>query len=99
MTFGDVMGFAVGMGTVVAVFSLFFQHLRRRLEHKERIAQIKAGEPGAVTGSSPERDATIEKLEHRIRVLERIATDKPANLAAQIEDLRQPAKIESLRDA
>lgn len=99
MSFGDFMGMAVGMGSLVAIFALFFNHLRRRMEHKERIAQIKAGEPRAVSGASPERDATIERLEHRIRVLERIATDKTSNLAAQIEDLRQPAKTESLRDA
>jgi hypothetical protein len=99
MSFGDFMGLTVGMGSMVAVVALFFHHLRRRLEHKERIAQIKAGETQAVISSAPERDATIEKLEHRIRVLERIATDKPANLAAQIEDLRQPIKTESLRDA
>lgn len=91
MSFGEFMGLTVGMGSMVAVVALFFQHLRRRLEHKERIAQIKAGEPRAVTASSPERDATIEKLEHRIRVLERIATDKTKNLAAQIEDLREAA--------
>ncbi len=91
MNFGEFMGLTVAMGSMVAVVALFFQHLRRRLEYKERIAQIKAGEPRAVTGSSPERDATIEKLEHRIRVLERIATDKTKNLAAQIEDLREAA--------
>lgn len=90
MSFGDFMGLAVGMGSMVAIFALFFSHLRRRMEHKERIAQIKAGEPKSMIGSSPERDATIEKLEHRVRVLERIATDKTKNLAAQIEDLREP---------
>lgn len=99
MSFGDFMGMSVAMGSTVAIFALFFHHLRRRMEHKERIAQIKAGETQAAPISGPERDATIEKLEHRIRVLERIATDKTANLAAQIEDLRQPAQIESLRDA
>jgi len=99
MNFGEFMGLAVAMGSTVAIFGLFFQHLRRRMEFKERIAQIKAGEMKITTSSAPERDATIEKLEHRIRVLERIATDKTANLAAQIEDLRQPSKIESLRDA
>lgn len=91
MSFGDFMGMAVGVGGMVAVVALFFNHLRRRLEHKERIAQIKAGETQPVISASPERDVTIEKLEHRIRVLERIATDKTKNLAAQIEDLREPA--------
>lgn len=34
------------------------------------------------------RDATIAKLEERVRVLERIATDNPAALRDEIERLR-----------
>ena len=34
------------------------------------------------------RDATIARLEERVRVLERIATDAPARLGAEIERLR-----------
>ena len=34
------------------------------------------------------REATIVKLEERVRVLERIATDKPAALRDEIERLR-----------
>ena len=90
MSFGDFLGLSVAMGTIVAIISIFTNHLRRRMEHKERIAELKSS-GGQANGSSPERDATIEKLEHRIRVLERIATDKTTNLAAQIEDLREPA--------
>jgi hypothetical protein len=34
------------------------------------------------------RDATIAKLEERVRVLERIATDRPTALREEIERLR-----------
>jgi hypothetical protein len=34
------------------------------------------------------RDATIAKLEERVRVLERIATDRPASLREEIDRLR-----------
>jgi hypothetical protein len=37
-----------------------------------------------------ERDALIAKLEERVRVLERIATDDSARLRAEIESLRDP---------
>jgi hypothetical protein len=37
-----------------------------------------------------ERDALIAKLEERVRVLERIATDDSARLRAEIEALRDP---------
>lgn len=90
MSFGDFLGLAVAMGGLVAIVAIFTSHLRRRMEHKERIAELKAGGTTAI-GASPERDTTIAKLEDRIRVLERIATDKTANLAAQIEDLRERA--------
>jgi hypothetical protein len=34
------------------------------------------------------RDATIAKLEERVRVLERIVTDEPRRVAHEIESLR-----------
>ena len=37
-----------------------------------------------------ERDALIAKLEERVRVLERIATDDSARLRAEIDSLRDP---------
>jgi hypothetical protein len=37
-----------------------------------------------------ERDALIAKLEERVRVLERIATDDSARLRAEIDNLRDP---------
>lgn len=90
MSFGDFMGLVAGMAGLVSITAILGSLYRRRLEHKERIAEIRAGN-GESSAPLPDRDATIEKLEHRIRVLERIATDKPSTLAAQIEDLRETA--------
>src|SRR5687767_11430247 len=42
-----------------------------------------------------ERDALIAKLEERVRVLERIATDDSARLRAEIDALRDPPRSES----
>lgn len=88
MQFGEFMGLAVAMGSIVAIVGILTKTYLRRLEHKERIAEIRV--QGAVPRSQ-DRSDTIERLEHRIRVLERIATDKSNTLAAQIEDLREPA--------
>ncbi|HEY7671587.1 MAG TPA: hypothetical protein VIC71_05160 [Gammaproteobacteria bacterium] len=41
-------------------------------------------------GALAERDAIIAKLEERVRVLERIATDDSARLRAEIDSLRDP---------
>ena len=40
--------------------------------------------------SLAERDALIAKLEERVRVLERIATDDSARLRAEIDSLSEP---------
>ena len=50
----------------------------RQLDHAASLAADKAAVQAA----------HIERLEQRMRVLERIATDKGAHLAAEIEDLR-----------
>lgn len=40
----------------------------------------------------------VDRLEERMRVLERIATGRGADLAAEIEDLRDPAsQLEKLQ--
>lgn len=43
---------------------------------------------GDFDGALAERDALIENLEERVRVLERIATDDSARLRAEIDSLR-----------
>ena len=89
MSFGDFLGLLAAMGGLVGIVAILGQGYRRRLEHKERIAELHAG-TGQVA-SSTEHAQLVARLEHRIRVLERIATDKTTTLAAQIEDLREPA--------
>ncbi|MBN8500402.1 MAG: hypothetical protein J0M19_04550 [Sphingomonadales bacterium] len=71
------------MGGLVAIVGILAQAYRRRLEHKERIAELKYGNPSA---AAPEPEAA--RIEQRLRVLERIATDKGATLAAEIDNLR-----------
>lgn len=88
MSFGDFMGLLAAMGGLVGIVALLSQAYQRRLAHKERIAELRA--QGSISAAPADRSAEVEKLEHRIRVLERIATDKTSNLAAQIEDLRTP---------
>ena len=89
MDFGSFMGLLAAMGGLVGIVAILGQGYRRRLEHKERIAELRAG--GGQTVQSADQTQLVAKLEHRIRVLERIATDKTTTLAAQIEDLREPA--------
>jgi hypothetical protein len=48
----------------------------------------QGGEIADLKAAVASRDAIIAKLEERVRVLERIATDKPASLRDEIERLR-----------
>jgi hypothetical protein len=48
----------------------------------------QGGEIADLKAAVASRDAIIAKLEERVRVLERIATDKPATLRDEIDRLR-----------
>ena len=62
---------------------------KRRLAFKERELQLMAGRDA---DKAAQYAAQVGRLEERMRVLERIVTDKGANLAQQIESLRdEPA--------
>ena len=88
MSFGDLMGLLVAMSGLVAIVAVLGNSYRHRLAHKLRLAELKAVPPPAA--KTDQQVALVERLEHRIRVLERIATDKSSTLAAQIETLREP---------
>lgn len=73
---------------VVAVPTMFlFLHsvIKRVIDYKQRQAELLAGQTAE---KAAQYASHVEKLEARMRVLERIATDKGADLAAEIEDLR-----------
>ena len=60
---------------------MFKRWLKLKEKQLERAASLAADKAAA-------QAAHIERLEQRMRVLERIATDKGNALAAEIEDLR-----------
>lgn len=59
---------------------------QRDLAFKERRLELEAAKAGA---ESPASARKIEQLEQRVRVLERLATDRGQDLALQIEGLRE----------
>ena len=71
----------------IPVIALLSGPLKRWISLKERqleVAATTAGEQAA------QYAAKIERLEARVQVLERIATDTGTALAAEIEQLRLP---------
>ncbi len=64
---------------------------KRAVDHEERRLELKARRAEAESGMGGAHD---RKLEERVRVLERIATDSNHALASQIEELRSLDAIE-----
>lgn len=82
MGFADVLvAFCVIGLPTAALFALVSRVLRYREKRMELEAQIEAAKAAAV---NPRGDL----LEQRVRVLERIVTDKGMNVADEIERLR-----------
>jgi IS5 family transposase len=69
-------------------FALWTRHQSKMAE-----AQIKATAENSAQYASHTRE-----LEERVRVLERIVTDKGYDVASQIEALRDARKVEALLD-
>jgi hypothetical protein len=89
---GETIALVAIVGGLISVTILIGTVFKRIMSYKEK-------QLGLTADSTAEKAAQyashVERLEARVRVLERIATDKGADLAQQIEDLRAvgPAKV------
>ncbi len=77
---------------LVLIIGFLADAYKRRLAFKERKLELTSRENA---DKAAHFAAQAQRLEQRVRVLERIATDKPGNAAAElaekIEDLRSTA--------
>ena len=88
MSFGDVIGLLIAMGGLIGIIGISASTYSRRLRFKERQLELTASQTAE---KAAQYAAHTERLEARVRVLERIATDKGQDLAAAIEDLSDPS--------
>lgn len=72
---------------VISVIAMLVTAYNRRLAFKERELEHVASQTAE---KAAQYAAQAERLESRVRVLERIATDKGTALAGEIESLRDP---------
>jgi hypothetical protein len=72
----------VAIGVLIVIGTVF----KRFMSYKERQLTLMADKTAE---KAAQYAAHVERLEERMRVLERIATDKGADVAAQIENLRE----------
>jgi hypothetical protein len=73
-------------------FALWIRHQRRLLEHQTMLTDSTAQ---ASAEKAAQYAAHNRELEERVRVLERIVTDKGYDVATQIEALRDAHRVES----
>ena len=88
MSPAETMALLVLIVGIISIAGIIGEAYKRRLEFKQRGLELRAHQASENAAQSA---ATAERLEQRVRVLERIATDKSAALASQIEDMREPA--------
>ena len=79
----------------IPLFALSIPILKLWTSHRQKIAEIQAQ---ATAEKAAQYASNNTQLEDRVRVLERIVTDKGYDVASQIEALRDARKVEALID-
>jgi hypothetical protein len=83
---GETIALVAIVGGLIAVTILMGTIFKRIMSYKEKQLTLTADRTAE---KAAQYAAHVEQLEARVRVLERIATDKGADLALQIEELRE----------
>ena len=78
-----IVSIAVGLPMIAVTLT---ELTKRQIAFKERKLELMADRTAE---KAAQYAAHVERLEQRMRVLERIATDKGVDLAVQIETLRE----------
>ena len=79
------------LGVLIIVFA--FTIIRHKMGIPARSMREIRGDPPINTEDNDRLRAQVQQLQERIRVLERIVTDRGAETAAQIEALRDRDRI------
>lgn len=91
MSAGDFFGLVAVITGVLLTVLMLTSAYKRRLDFKQRKLELDA--QVSIARHSQAADGRGELLEERVRVLERIVTDKSADLAQQIERLRDEPEL------
>lgn len=89
---GETIGLVAVVGLLIAVLVAGSQAFKRWVAYKQRKLELMAEANGA--RQAARQDDYVDLLEERVRVLERIATDRTPDLARQIEALRDAHQLD-----
>lgn len=89
---GETLSVGVLAVMVLGLAGIIAHILRQRLVFRHREMELKV-ELAKLELEAARTNPEAGLLENRVRVLERIATDRARDLAAQIEDLSKPDPV------
>ena len=95
MSGGEFFGLVAALLGLISILGILAGAYKRNLDFKERKLELEVRAATARASTPVERN---DRLEERVRVLERIATDRSPELASQIEALRDTRRVEDLLD-
>ena len=84
------------LALLIPIFALSIPIVAIWTSHQRKMAEIQAQ---AAAEKAAQYATNNAELEERLRVLERIVTDKGYDVATQIEALRDARKVEALLDS
>ena len=85
MTIADAIAFCALMVAIISIAGMLLDRHNRRLKNREKELELRVRLAEAEGRS---REAGVPQAEERLRVLERIVTDRQSELATQIDALR-----------
>ena len=91
---GETISLIAVVVFMIVVLGIAYSAYETRLKFKQRQLELEADKATSRDGASAQ---TFAELEKRVRVLERIATERGQDVAAQIEALRD--RREALPDS
>jgi hypothetical protein len=86
MSFGEFLALAVVVGGICAIFAMMTEAYKAKMRVKERELELRLANQNSAEPAT--QLPTSERFEERLRVLERIATDRKQSLADEIDALR-----------
>lgn len=86
---------AGAIGALIPIFALSIPIIAIWTKHRTKIAEMQLESTASDTAERAAQYASsIQQLEDRVRVLERIVTDKGYDVATQIEALRDQREVD-----
>lgn len=87
---------AGSIGALIPIFALTIPIVAIWTRHQRRMAEMQIKNTAEISAEKAAQYAShTRELEERVRVLERIVTDKGYDVAAQIEALRDTTRVET----